>query len=93
MGWLGRTLARAVWAWMLWLMRRPPIKRTRRWVVAHAPSRIAESIVRQDRLALRVGERLLTVVFNLVLLSLFLQACYAAVVLLADSGALGTAKP
>lgn len=71
-------------------MRRPPIKRTRRWVVVHAPRPIAESIVRQDRLALRVGERLLTVVFNLVLLSLLVQTSYAAIVHLADSGALGS---
>ncbi len=71
-------------------MRRPPIKRTRRWVVDHAPRPIAESIVRQDRLALRVGERLLTVVFNIVLLSLLVQASYAAIVHLADSGALGS---
>ncbi|GMV89238.1 MAG: hypothetical protein AMXMBFR81_21690 [Chthonomonas sp.] len=74
---------------MLWLMRRPPIKRTRRWVVVHAPRPIAESIVRQDRLALRVGERLLTVVFHVVLLSLLVQACYVAVVHLAATGALG----
>lgn len=93
MSWLGKALAHKVWAWMLWLMRRPPIKRARRWAIDHAPRPIAASMVSQDRLALRIGERVLGVVFNVVLLSLLLQACYAAVVLLADSGALGTAKP
>ena len=84
------TVARHVWAGMLWFMRRPRIKRMRRRIWERWPeparSRIRSSIVRQDRWALRHGLRMLTGLFGFALGCLIVFGTYYLALWVLESG-------
>lgn len=87
-----RASARWLWFWMLWLMRRPWMRRLqRRWLLMvpeHRRARALESMVAQNRFALRYGLRTLVVCFNVLYASIALTVVYSVVVRLYLSGAL-----
>lgn len=89
---LARLLARRLWWALLWLMRRPWMKRLHRataaWLPEGARRRARRSIVRQNRLARRYGLMTLTFSFNLLLASLALTLTFMAALHLYESGVL-----
>lgn len=89
---LGRWLARRLWFQMLWLMRRPPIKRFRREFTRLLPQRMRagawESVKRQDRMARRYGLAVLTGMMTLLLASIFVTAAFVGTLKLYEQGAL-----
>lgn len=89
---VARWLARRLWFAMLWLMRRPGIKRLRRGFPSLLPSsmraRAWESVKRQDRLARRYGLALLTGMMTLLLASIFVTATFVGTLKLYEQGAL-----
>ena len=83
-------LARKVWGFLLWFLRRPPVKRFRaqahlllpRW----ARERARENIVRQDRFARRYGLKLLTISFFILTASFLLSITAMVALQLLDNG-------
>jgi len=77
---------------MLWLMRRPWMKRLQRNSAKLFPAsmqdRAHRSMVRQNRFARRIGLPMLTVSMNLFLASILLTTTYFAVLSLYESGTL-----
>lgn len=92
MSWLARYLARWTWAAMLWLMRRPWMKRLQRSSTKLFPASMQDkarrSMIRQNRFARRIGLPMLTVSMNLFLASIILTGTYFAVLNLYESGTL-----
>lgn len=100
MSWLARYLARSLWWGMLWLMRRPWMKRLQRMSFNLVPeSRRAkawEKHRRQNAFALKYGLTMVTIAVNLFLASVLVTAAYMFALSLYDSGALsgpGTREP
>ncbi len=87
---LARILARFLWGKMLWLMRRPWMKRLQQVSQNLFPepkrSEIRSSWNRQNRWARRVGLPLLTVSMNLLLASILLTTAYFLVLGLYEGG-------
>jgi hypothetical protein len=80
---LSHWVARRVWGFSLWLLRRRPLKRLRRSWVLLLPPRLREPAwrahVRQDRFARRYGVPILTVSFVVFFASLIVAVgLYAA---------------
>lgn len=89
---LAAALARYVWAWSLWLMRRPWMKALQRRGEGLLPepwrAGARASHIRQNRLARRMGLPMITFAMNLILASVALTLCYIAVLALYASGVL-----
>jgi hypothetical protein len=85
-------LARQLWWWMLWLMRRPWMKRLQRasmrWAGSDRESRLRQSLIRQNAFARHVGLWVLTFSINLLLGSIVVIGAFAAAIELRDSGLL-----
>lgn len=87
-GWL------AYWTWasILWLMRRPSMKRAQvgwlQWMPTGMRDRLLESHQRQNRWARRHGRRLLKAAYLLLLLSMSFTLCYWLLLEMADRGML-----
>jgi hypothetical protein len=85
-------LARLVWGWSLWLMRRPWMKRLQRGAENLVPERrrpsVRASTARQNRFARRYGLGILTVSINLLLASMALTACFYVALYLVENGSL-----
>jgi hypothetical protein len=83
-------LARHCWWWMLYLMRRPWIKRLQhRWLEAVPGERylrFPDSFMRQNRFARRYGLPLLTLSINLFLASVFITFAYYTITYLYEGG-------
>ncbi len=89
---LANYLARNLWWAMLWLMRRPVLKRLRRYAPMLAPrdsrDRIRRRMIDQDRFARRHGLGVLRFALSVLLASLTVTVTMAAVLQLYDSGML-----
>ena len=89
---LARWIAWHLWAAMLWLMRRPWMKRLQRGWAQALPARMREgaraSVSRQNRFARRYGLPMLTFSVNLLLASVALTLAFLVALRLAESGAL-----
>ncbi|MCB8933419.1 MAG: hypothetical protein H6534_08265 [Chthonomonadaceae bacterium] len=85
-------MARRLWFAMMWLMRRPVIKRARRGFPLLLPKsfqqRAWESVKRQDRLARRYGLPILIGMMTLLLGSIFVTAAFMGTLKLYEQGAL-----
>ena len=84
-------LARKTWGFMLWIMRRPWIKRFRRRMIerqirAGAPGWL--SIEAHDRWAFRHGQRFLGYCFGMLFGSILLSGCLLLAMRLYEVGAL-----
>ena len=77
---LAACLARIVWWWSLWFMRRPWMKRLQRGAMGLVPPprrpRARDSFIRQNRFARRYGLITLTVSLNLLFASVLLTVCF-----------------
>lgn len=82
MTFLARPMARNLWAAMLWLMRRPWMRRFQRrsmnWMREPGRSRAWERFRRQERFARRYGLKILTGVLTVCLYSIAFMAIYQA---------------
>ncbi|HRF59176.1 MAG TPA: hypothetical protein PLH94_04590 [Fimbriimonadaceae bacterium] len=85
-------LARRLWFAMLWLMRRPWMRRLQRWTISRVPPERRDaarrSMYRQDRFARRHGLRVLTFAITLLLGSLLLTLFWFLGLALYEAGAL-----
>ncbi len=83
-------LARQVWGGMLWIMRRPVIRRAQRGSVNLFPERMRpwarENYLSQERWARRYGLRLITLVVRLFVLSVAATAIYMGLLELFNRG-------
>lgn len=77
---LARWMARLSWYGMLWVMRRPWMKRLQRQSLKLFPerkrSKAQQSLVEQNRLARRIGLRLLTIAYSVFLASVLVTGTY-----------------
>jgi len=77
---------------MLWLMRRPWMKRLQRasmrWAGSSRESTLRRSLIRQNAFARRIGLWVLTLSLNLLLGSIVVIGAFAAAIELRDSGLL-----
>jgi hypothetical protein len=89
---LSKLLARELWWAMLWLMRRPWMKRLQRASLSllseNRRDRARESMCRQNALARKFGLPLLVFTINLLLASIIITLSFFALVHLSESGAL-----
>lgn len=85
------SIARLLWAWILWFMRRPTIKEARRripnWLPPSKRAAAWDRIRAQDRWAMKHGRRILTFAVNVLLISLFANTIYFGLIWLQSSGA------
>lgn len=85
-------MARWIWWWALWLMRRPGLKRLQRGAENLIPARHREaarrSNTRQNRFARRYGLPILRFSLNILLASILLTGCFRAALHLVDTGVL-----
>lgn len=83
-------LARRLWFGMLWLMRRPWMRRLQRSSVKMWPERmrdrVAQSMVRQDRFARRYGFRIVRFAILIMLASMLLTSVFLVVLKLNEEG-------
>ncbi len=90
MRWIARFLARYTWWGMLWLMRRPVMRRLQtgmpKMFRPASREKVWRSHLRQSAFARRHGLALLTFMYTLLLLSAAFTAIYFAVLDLLDSG-------
>jgi hypothetical protein len=87
---LAAWLAKKMWGHMLWLMRRPWMKRLQRtslqlWGEPRRQRALA-SLRRQNRFARRYGLSLLTVAFNVLLASVAITATVFVALIMLESG-------
>lgn len=89
---IARVLARWLWYWMLWLMRRPAVRRMQlRSAHVFGKGREAEvlaSMRRQDRLARKYGLRIITVCTNVLVASVLVTGTYMLVLYMDEVGML-----
>jgi hypothetical protein len=89
---LADILARWLWAYSLWLIRRPWMKRLQRSALSLVPegrrAASTEGIRRQNRFARRYGKRILSFAIACMLASLMLTFTFQLALLLLDSGVL-----
>jgi hypothetical protein len=82
--------ARWIWGALLWIIRRPTIKRMRRNIPSRLPSgmraRAAQSIKTQDAFARRYGLRILTFMLNALTLVVLFSITTSAVLYAIDMG-------
>lgn len=87
---IARFVARWIWANMLWLMRRPWMKRLQRASLnlfsGERRERARSSMVRQNRWARRTGLSLLTFSVNMLLASMIITGSYFLILNLYESG-------
>lgn len=90
-------IARQLWWWMLWLMRRPWIKRLQRASTRlggpNRQRRNWESLKRQNAFAMRHGLRVLTFSITLLLASAVVTGSYMLLLKLQETGALQVPQP
>jgi len=89
---IAKKLARVLWWYMLWFMRRPWMKRLQRHFFAPSLNgrvrQASESFKRQNRWARRWGLRMLTVSMNVLIASVLLTVIFETTLQLYESGAL-----
>jgi len=87
---LAKLMARALWRVMLWLMRRPWMKRLQRGSILLFPPRMREKawrgMVRQNRFARRIGLPMLTFMMSLVVGSLLVTGSFFLAMSLYEHG-------
>jgi hypothetical protein len=97
MGALARFLARQLWWGMLWLMRRPWMKRLQnRSTTIFGPKRevkMRASLHRQNAIARRWGLTLITLMMNLLLASIVITLVYTTALGMYESGLLKGPNP
>ncbi|MCC7433842.1 MAG: hypothetical protein IT363_04095 [Methanoregulaceae archaeon] len=89
---IAKLLARELWWAMLWLMRRPWMKRLQRASLRllgeKRRARARDSMRRQNAFARKFGLPLLVFTINLLLASMIITLSYFALIHLSESGAL-----
>ncbi|MES1227289.1 MAG: hypothetical protein ABUL72_01380 [Armatimonadota bacterium] len=85
-----RFAARRLWWGMLWIIRRPSMRRLQRASVNLFPesrrAKVHESALRQERFARKYGLAVVTLSLNVLALSLLLTGTYALVTTAIDRG-------
>jgi hypothetical protein len=88
---IAKDMARLLWWYLLWVMRRPWMKRLQKgwlnWVREAKRQGAAESVKKQNRWARRFGLPLLTLAMNLLLVSVILTVAYLTAINLYEAGA------
>lgn len=96
MSWLANEMARLLWWYMLWLMRRPWMKALQRrwltWVRPHKRVAAKKAVLKQNKWARKWGLRTLSIAMNVVLASLIITITYLVAINLYEVGAFEVPK-
>jgi len=89
-------MARLLWWYMLWLMRRPWMKRLQKAWLKFVPEgrrvRANDSLRSQNRWALKYGLRLLTGAMNFLIASMLVTILYLVAINLYEAGSFQVSK-
>lgn len=85
-------LARWVWGWLMWFVRRPAVKRFQNNALQNGPEKMRPMrrrwMVANNRFARRYGRMILTGAFNFLFASFIIAACLQAAMYMFDHGLL-----
>ena len=91
---LSRWCARRLWWVMLWVMRRPGVRKLRHaefsWISDEARVKFRTRVAKQDGFARRYGLRVLQIALTLMFLSMMFTVTYFTVLAMIESGLLSS---